>query len=152
LRNSSRFFADARNLEILTPPWLGFRILSPEPIAMWAGARIQHRLGWHGLPLRWVTEIEAWEPPLRFVHVQRRGPYALWHQTHSFEPDAGGTRLRDHVRYALALGPLGRLMHRLSVRKDLDTIFAYRARRVKELFGERGAANVHGTGNSGTRL
>jgi ligand-binding SRPBCC domain-containing protein len=89
------FFADARNLEAITPAWLGFRILSPEPIATRAGARICYRLRWHGLPLRWLTEIESWKPPTDFVDVQLRGPYRLWHHTHRFESVNGGTRMRD---------------------------------------------------------
>jgi ligand-binding SRPBCC domain-containing protein len=128
------FFADATNLEVITPPWLGFRILSPEPITMRAGARIAYRLRWHHLPLRWVTEIAEWSPPFRFVDVQRRGPYALWHHTHEFAAHEGGTRLRDQVRYALPLGPLGLLMHRLAVGRDVEAIFAYRAKRVTEIF------------------
>jgi ligand-binding SRPBCC domain-containing protein len=133
------FFADAQNLETITPPWLGFRILTPGPITMRAGARIVYRLGWRWLPLRWVTEITAWEPPLHFVDVQRHGPYALWCHTHEFEPHEGGTRMRDRVRYALPLGVLGALAHRLAVRKDLEAIFDYRARRVSAILGGRGA-------------
>ncbi len=128
------FFADAANLEAITPPWLRFRLLSPGPIAMRPGALIFYRLYWGWLPLRWVTEIEEWQPPFRFVDVQLRGPYALWHHTHSFEPHEGGTLMRDEVRYALPLGPLGRLMHRLLVRRDLEAIFDYRARKVSEVF------------------
>ncbi len=128
------FFADATNLEAITPPWLGFRILTPRPIALHAGALIDYRLGWRWLPLRWRTRIEEWEPPHRFVDVQLRGPYALWHHTHSFEPHEGGTWMRDRVRYALPLGPLGRLANRFRVRKDLEAIFAYRAEKIAELF------------------
>lgn len=130
------FFADATNLEAVTPPWLRFRILSPRPIAMRAGALIVYRLRWGWLPLRWVTEIEEWQPPFRFVDVQLRGPYALWHHTHTFEFHEGGTLMRDSVRYALPLGPLGRLAHRLFVRRDLEAIFDYRARKVSEVFAD----------------
>jgi ligand-binding SRPBCC domain-containing protein len=131
------FFADAANLEAITPPWLGFRILSAMPIPMGVGASIVYRLRWRRFPLRWTTEIEEWEPPFRFVDVQRRGPYALWHHAHSFESHEGGTGMQDHIRYALPLGPLGTLTHRLVVRRDLEAIFAYRARRVNEIFGGR---------------
>jgi ligand-binding SRPBCC domain-containing protein len=131
------FFADASHLEAITPPWLGFRILSPGPIAMHAGTLIAYRLRWRGLPLRWVTEIEEWELPIRFVDVQRRGPYALWHHTHSFEAHAGGTRMWDRVRYVLPLGPLGVWVHRLAVCNDVEAIFTYRATRVNEIFGGR---------------
>jgi ligand-binding SRPBCC domain-containing protein len=131
------FFADAANLEALTPPWLGFRILSPGPITMRVGTPIVYRIRWRWLPLRWLTEIEEWQPPSSFVDVQRRGPYALWRHTHGFESRAGGTRMWDRVEYALPLGPLGLLLHRLFVRRDLEAIFAYRAIRVEELFGGR---------------
>jgi ligand-binding SRPBCC domain-containing protein len=129
------FFADAANLEAITPPWLGFRILSPQPIPMRAGTRIAYRLGWRRLPLRWLTEITEWNPPHRFVDVQLRGPYALWHHTHEFEPQQGGTLMRDRVRYALPLGRLGTLMHRAVVGKDLQAIFDFRLKRVDELLG-----------------
>lgn len=128
------FFADAQNLSVITPPWLGFRIVSPAPMAMCAGARIVYHLRWRRVPLRWVTEIEEWSPPFRFVDVQRHGPYALWHHTHELEPHSGRTRMRDQVRYGLPLGPLGLLMHRLVVGRDVEAIFTYRARKVSEIF------------------
>ena len=120
------FFADARNLEAITPPWLRFRIATPGPIEMRAGTVIEYRLELHRVPVRWLTRIEVWEPGVRFVDVQVGGPYRLWHHTHSFEAHDGGTRVRDTVRYALPLGPLGRLGHRLFVRRDLDRIFDFR--------------------------
>jgi ligand-binding SRPBCC domain-containing protein len=122
------FFADAHNLEAITPPWLGFRVVTPRPIDMRAGALIEYRLRLRGVPLRWRTRIAVWDPPRRFVDVQIAGPYRLWHHTHDFEPDgSGGTIMRDTVRYALPLGPLGALAHRLLVRRDLDAIFQFRA-------------------------
>jgi ligand-binding SRPBCC domain-containing protein len=120
------FFADAFNLEAITPAWLHFRVLTPAPVTMAAGTRLAYRLRLHGLPLRWLTRIEVWEPPVRFVDVQVRGPYRLWHHTHSFEPDGDGTLMRDRVRYALPLGPLGEVAHALLVRRDLERIFAFR--------------------------
>lgn len=120
------FFADAFNLEAITPAWLHFRVLTPAPVSMAAGTRLEYRLRLHGLPLRWSTRIEVWEPPLRFVDVQLRGPYRLWHHTHTFEPDGDGTLMRDRVRYALPLGPLGELAHAALVRRDLERIFAFR--------------------------
>jgi ligand-binding SRPBCC domain-containing protein len=125
------FFGDAANLEAITPAWLGFRIVTPPPIAMGPGTLIEYRLRLHGVPLRWLTRIEAWEPGARFVDRQVRGPYAHWHHTHEFAPDgAGGTLMRDVVRYALPLGPLGELARRLFVARDLDRIFAFRAEAV----------------------
>lgn len=127
------FFADALNLQRITPPWLGFRVLSPAPITMAPGARIEYRLRLHGLPLRWLTQISEWEPPRRFVDVQLRGPYRLWQHTHSFEPEAGGVRVRDTVRYALPLGPLGELANAAFVRRDLARIFDYRQQAVARI-------------------
>ena len=125
------FFSDARNLEAITPPWLRFRVLTPGAIAMRPGALIDYRLRLHGIPLRWRTRIEVWEPPHRFVDVQLRGPYALWEHTHTFEP-AGDDEvvIRDRVRYALPLGWLGELARRLVVRRDLDRIFDHRMRAI----------------------
>jgi ligand-binding SRPBCC domain-containing protein len=127
------FFGDAANLEAITPPWLGFSVLTPAPIVMGTGTVIDYRLHWHRIPLRWTTEIETWEPPHRFVDIQRRGPYRLWRHTHRFEAKMGGTAIRDDVCYELPLGWLGAVAHRLRVRRDLEAIFDYRARRVREL-------------------
>jgi ligand-binding SRPBCC domain-containing protein len=128
-------FADALNLERITPPWLGFRVVAPGPIAMRAGACIEYRLRLHGFPITWRTEIVLWDPPRRFVDVQRSGPYRLWHHTHSFEPLDGGTLMRDVVRYALPLGPLGALTHMAFVRRDLERIFDFREKEVARLVG-----------------
>ena len=130
------FFADAGNLEAITPPWLGFTIVTPRPIDMHVGTIIEYRLKLHGLPLRWLTQIEAWEPGVRFVDRQLRGPYALWHHTHEFEPLPGGdTLMRDVVRYALPFGPAGALAHRLLVRRDLARIFDFRFQEVARRIG-----------------
>lgn len=126
------FFSDASNLEVLTPPWLSFRILTARPLAMAKGTLIDYRLRLRGLPVRWSSEITAWEPPLRFVDEQRRGPYSLWVHEHVFEEVAGGTLCTDRVRYAV---PGGTLVHRLLVGPDLRKIFAYRGRKLHQLFG-----------------
>jgi ligand-binding SRPBCC domain-containing protein len=121
------FFAEAANLEAITPPWLRFAITTPQPIAMGAGTLIEYRLTLHRIPIRWLTRIDVWEPGVRFVDAQLRGPYALWHHTHEFEA-AGDDRtlMRDTVRYALPLGPLGAVAHRLFVRRDVERIFDHR--------------------------
>ena len=131
------FFAQARNLEAITPGFLRFRVVTPEPIAMATGTLIQYRLRVHGVPVNWLTAIQAFEPPGRFVDTQVRGPYALWHHTHEFAPHPGGTLMRDVVRYALPLGPLGALAHVLVVGRDLDAIFAFRAAAVSGLLRDR---------------
>ncbi len=120
------FFSDALNLERITPPWLGFRVLTPKPIEMRRGTLIDYRLRLHGVSLSWHTEIVLWDPPHRFVDVQRSGPYRLWHHTHAFEPDGDGTLMRDVVRYGLPLGPVGELAHLILVRRDLEAIFGFR--------------------------
>jgi ligand-binding SRPBCC domain-containing protein len=129
------FFGDARNLEAITPPWLGFRVITPEPIAMAPGTLIEYRLKLHGVPIRWRTTIAVWDPPHRFVDVQLSGPYRMWHHTHDFAPaaDGSGTLMRDTVRYALPFGPLGSLAHGLLVRRDLDRIFDFRRKRITAL-------------------
>lgn len=128
------FFAEARNLEAITPPFLGFRVITPEPLAMGVGTLIQYRLRLHGVPVSWLTSIQAWEPPHRFVDVQVRGPYALWHHVHAFAPAPGdATVMRDTVTYAIGFGPLGELARRLLVARDLERIFDHRAAAVPAL-------------------
>jgi ligand-binding SRPBCC domain-containing protein len=135
------FFADAGNLEAITPDWLAFRIVTPRPIEMRVGTLIEYRLRLHGLPIAWLTRIEEWDTDPthpRFVDMQIAGPYRLWHHTHEFAPDGeGGTLMRDTVRYALPLGPLGEIAHRLVVARDLAAIFDHRTRRVGELLTRR---------------
>jgi ligand-binding SRPBCC domain-containing protein len=121
------FYGDARNLERITPPWLGFEVTPPGPIEMGTGTLIEYRLRLHRVPVRWRTRIEAWEPPHRFVDAQIKGPYSLWEHTHTFEPDGpGATIIEDRVRYSIPFGPLGNLADRLLVRRDLRQIFDYR--------------------------
>jgi len=132
------FFADAHNLEAITPPWLGFRVVTPAPIAMRAGALIEYRLRLHGLRLAWLTRIDEWTPGVRFVDSQLAGPYALWHHTHEFAPDGpGATVMRDTVRYALPYWPLGEVAHALLVRRDLERIFDFRSAEVARRISAR---------------
>jgi ligand-binding SRPBCC domain-containing protein len=131
------FFAAASNLERITPPWLSFQVLTPEPIEMRVGTLIDYRLRVHGLPLRWTSRIEDWEPGRSFVDRQLRGPYALWHHRHTFEAAGAGTVVRDEVDYELPFGALGDLAHPLFVGRDLERIFAYRHEAVLRLLGAR---------------
>jgi len=132
-----RFFSDASNLELLTPAWLKFKILTPPPIAVASGTHIQYRLSWHGIPLRWTTEITRWNPPHDFEDIQLSGPYKLWHHTHRFQARDSGTQLTDVVEYALPFGFLGQIAHALQVRRSVEQIFDYRYQRIEEMFGRR---------------
>ncbi|MGD0061096.1 MAG: SRPBCC family protein [Verrucomicrobiia bacterium] len=125
------FFADAGNLDLLTPPWLRFEILTPLPVEMKVGALIDYRLRLRGIPLRWQSEITAWQPPYRFVDEQRCGPYRSWIHEHTFTKRDGGTLIGDRVRYAV-LGSW--LVDRLFVRRDVARIFSYRQQRLARMF------------------
>lgn len=128
------FFADARNLQQITPDLLDFRVVTAGDLEMKPGAIIDYRLRVRRVPIRWRTEITVWEPNRRFVDVQRRGPYRLWHHEHTFEPRPdGSTRCLDVVHYAHAGGAIA---ERLLVRPDLEKIFAFRRRMLAERFGE----------------
>ncbi|MGE5722952.1 MAG: TIGR01777 family oxidoreductase, partial [Sphingomonadales bacterium] len=128
------FFSDPHNLEKITPDFLRFRVLRSSTRELGAGTDIDYRLSLHGIPVRWRSRIDAWEPNRRFTDVQTRGPYKLWHHTHEFEPYAGGTLIRDRVRYALPLDVLGDLIAGGRVARDLDAIFAFRRQRIEEIF------------------
>ena len=125
------YFGNAGNLEEITPPWLNFRILTPLPIEMKPGALIDYQLKLHGIPIKWRTEIAAWEPPYRFVDQQLRGPYRKWHHEHFFQEHEGGTLMTDRVNYEV-LG--GSIVHSLFVKKDLERIFQYRRDVLTEKF------------------
>jgi ligand-binding SRPBCC domain-containing protein len=131
------FFADAGNLEELTPPWVHFRIQTPLPLTMRQGALLDYRIRLHGVPVRWRTEITAWDPPLRFVDRQLRGPYLLWNHEHTFTelppPAETVTRVEDRVLYAVPGGPLAPLVNAVLVAPDLRRIFRYRQRRIVEM-------------------
>jgi ligand-binding SRPBCC domain-containing protein len=131
------FFSDPRRLEEITPDWLRFRVLTGDPIEMKMGASIRYRLRIAGVPVRWDTRITRWDPGRSFVDRQERGPFHRWEHTHTFEPVGDGVLMGDIVRYALPLGPLGRLAHALWVRAALARIFDYRFERVRQQFGIR---------------
>lgn len=139
------FFSDAANLELLTPPWLCFQIITPGPIEMRTNALIDYRLNLHGIPLRWQTKIVSWKPPHQFEDLQVKGPYRLWHHTHTFEAVDGGTLLSDSVEYALPFGLLGRLIHIVSVRRSVNAIFDFRQIKIQEIFGSDTRSNLEGS-------
>lgn len=125
------FFADAANLDAITPPWVHFHTLTPAPIEMRRGTLIDHKLRIHGVPIRWRSRITVWEPPNRFVDEQVRGPYRLWRHEHVFEEREGGTVVRDCVQYAV---PFDFLVHDLFVRRDVEKIFAHRTETLRARF------------------
>ena len=125
------FFADAGNLQKLTPPWLSFRIRTPQPIEMRPGALIDYFIVVRGLPVPWRTRISDWSPPARFVDEQLWGPYWRWHHTHAFSQTDGGTLVEDTVVYS----PVGgAMMHALMVKRDLERIFTFRQRAILSQF------------------
>jgi len=126
------FFAEADNLEGITPPELRFRVTGPPEGGIREGALIRYRLRLFGVPFGWLTEIARWDPPRLFVDQQIKGPYTLWHHTHTFTEEAGGTRIEDEVRWRLPLWPLGEVAYPL-VKWQLDRIFDYRQQAIRRL-------------------
>lgn len=124
------FFSNAENLEALTPPWIKFKIMTPMPIEIGKGTLIDYKLKVHGLPIKWRTEIAEWSPPYHFVDTQLRGPYNLWHHTHSFTAVDGGTLCADEVRYSPKGGSI---INKLFVEKDVRNIFDYRKQQLENL-------------------
>ncbi|MDW8235845.1 MAG: SRPBCC family protein [Bacteroidia bacterium] len=137
------FFSRPENLKTITPPYMGFDILSQVPQRMQAGIIIEYKVRplW-GIPLRWVTEIthlygpDEGEPPYFFVDEQRFGPYAFWHHRHEFIPEKEGVRMIDLVHYQLPFAPIGNLFHGLLIRPRLEEIFDFRRKKIEEIFGK----------------
>ncbi|MCC6696930.1 MAG: SRPBCC family protein [Candidatus Hydrogenedentes bacterium] len=128
------FFACPENLARITPPSLGFQILTPSPVTMKEGALIDYTLRMMGMPIHWRTLISRFDPPCCFVDEQLKGPYLFWHHTHTFREDDHGTVIGDEVRYVLPYGPLGDVAHAVYVRRRLDDIFDHRAQVIKQVF------------------
>jgi len=130
------FFSRPENLARITPPQMGFIIVSPPPIEMKTGAVIDYTVRVMGMRLKWRTLIEDYSPPEKFVDIQIRGPYKLWRHTHTFEEKEGRTIMRDHVDYALPFGFIGRMVHALTVKRQLKAIFDYRLKVISEIFSD----------------
>jgi len=132
-RDVFRFFEDTRNLDRITPGWMGFRDATNEGPPLHIGMHTVHYIRWFRLRLRWTSRIVEYEPPVRFVDEQTSGPYRYWRHEHSFDVVDGGTRVRDRVQYDLPFGILGNVVHRLIVARQLRRIFDYRERRIQRL-------------------
>lgn len=141
------FFADAYNLERITPPLLRFHVLTPRPIDMRVGTLLDYQLKVHAIPIRWRTRIAGWDPPHGFIDEQLKGPYARWHHTHTFTPAPGpgssqghagrpGTRCDDRVEYRPRGGPLAPMVNKLFVQRDVEAIFRYRAQVLADMFAD----------------
>lgn len=135
LADTFAFFSDASNLEHITPPSLGFDILTPTPIEMRVGALIEYRIRLMGVPMGWLTRIDRWESGRAFVDTQLRGPYARWVHLHTFAAVEGGTLVEDRVEYTLPLAPLSHPAHALFVRPMLERIFRHRSEVISRLLG-----------------
>ena len=130
------FFSAAENLETITPPWLNFRIMGKSTTNIQEGTLIDYKLRIKGLPVKWRTRIENWDPPNRFVDTQLRGPYQTWHHTHLFEKLGGGTLMTDRVRYRMYFWPFGDVGLPM-VKNDVKTIFNYRRQVIEKLLGSK---------------
>jgi ligand-binding SRPBCC domain-containing protein len=127
------FFSRPENLQVITPPWLDFRMVrTPDELSV--GSLIRYRLRWRWLPIRWTTEISEWNPPHKFADHQVSGPYALWNHEHWFSAHELGTLMRDRVTYALPLGWCGSLAHVVVVKGDVERIFDFRAETMRRVF------------------
>ena len=137
------FFAKAENLQKITPPWLGFKILSPLPLTMHVGTLIDYQIRFYGFPMKWKTEITVWDPPYRFVDSQLRGPYKVWIHEHRFTEENGETVIWDDVTYDFPAGPLKPLVHKLFVKNQIIEIFAYRERIISQIFSDQERVSDH---------
>lgn len=131
------FFEDPSNLEIITPPWLSFEIISSTTTQVRLGTEFEYRLRWQRIPLSWRSRISEYEPGQHFADEMLRGPYARWYHRHLFTVVPGGVEIVDRVEYRLPMGPLGRLVHDVVVRSQLEAIFDYRREMVARIFGVR---------------
>ena len=128
------FFSDAKNLEFITPPLLQFKILDQNTPTIQKGTIFTYKLKIHGVPIKWKTLIEEWEPHSYFVDSQMKGPYKKWHHTHRFQATHDGTLVEDTVLYRLHFGYLGQLLTGRWVRRDIEKIFSFREKMIASIF------------------
>jgi len=131
------FLSDPKNLKAITPPYMGFDIISGGDRPMFPGQIIQYIVTpVFGIRTKWVTEITHVKDKEYFVDEQRFGPYALWHHKHFIKAIPGGVEMEDIIDYKVPMGFLGQLVHPIIVKPKLDEIFEYRQKKLIELFGE----------------
>lgn len=130
------FFSNAYNLEKITPPWLKFKVLSMSTPEIQQGTLIDYKLTIRGVPLKWRTRIEEWQPVEKFVDTQLKGPYSLWHHTHTFQALHDGTLISDSIRYKVPFGFLGRIFAGWYVKRDVQKIFNYRKKQISEIYNQ----------------
>ena len=128
------FFENPANLEAITPPWLNFQIIESTDDRVRVGTEFEYRLRWQGIPMSWRSRISEYERNEHFADEMLRGPYARWYHRHHFERLPGGVEIVDRVEYELPFGPLGRLVHHLIVRRQLEAIFDYRRDTIAGIF------------------
>jgi ligand-binding SRPBCC domain-containing protein len=143
------FFANAGNLQRLTPPWLHFEIISDD-LDTRQGLLLDYRIRLHGIPVRWRTRIDVWEPPFRFVDVQLHGPYRQWIHEHTFREQAGGTMCCDVVRYSVPGGRwIERIVHSAMVKSQIDRIFAFRQLEIRKIFAAEASSHADEVNSNG---
>lgn len=128
------FFEKPENLQEITPPYLNFKIITPSPIKMEEGQVISYKIKLRGIPLTWKSLISLYDPPNSFIDEQIRGPYAIWHHTHTFKEEDGGTMIEDEVKYAIPFSIIGRICNHLFIKNDLNKIFQYRKEKISLIF------------------
>ncbi len=138
LAKAWEFFSNPANLAKITPPNMGFNIISQHHgNTMYAGQIIEYTVKpLFGIPLYWMTEITQVKDSAYFIDEQRFGPYTLWHHQHHFKEVKGGVEMTDIVNYKLPLGFIGRIGNVMFVKKQLQGIFDYRFTKAEELFGK----------------
>lgn len=130
------FLSNPKNLKTITPDYMSFDILSGADRPMFAGQIIQYIVTpILGIKTKWVTEITQVDHQKYFVDEQRFGPYALWHHKHFIKEIDGGVEMEDIIDYKVPLGILGQLVHPVLVKPKLEEIFAYRQKKLIELYG-----------------
>lgn len=134
LLDTFEVFKNPLNLAKITPNWLNFQVVTKD-VQMRKGAEIEYIIKWLGIPMHWKTLISGYDPPYSFVDEQAEGPYSFWRHHHTFEETPLGTRVGDHVEYALPLGVLGQVAHAVMVKRQLEAIFKFRQREIGNLLG-----------------